>query len=141
MHFSFRYDYVYFSTFAISVVNALFCFLTMISVLGVSGSFIFIKSHNTESIWCSVLSLEIAIVIGLTQNHDPRFPKGSDNHNVYQMYIISLLGILLTVLIFMIIAIYGLIIAQVAIMTYLLFCLTIWLNLFISFFVLSKENN
>jgi hypothetical protein len=118
-----HYNTIYGVTFLISIIKAIVCFLTMVGYLGIS-----------EFLWLLVLTLESVILVFCTVISDPQFPPKSPNHNVYRIYIISLLAMILTVWFFMVFAVYGLVIAEVALMTYLLFCLPIWLTFIVSFF-------
>lgn len=121
------YTTIYGLTFLVSLVKAVVCFISMTGYLRVS-----------EIAWLLVLSVEVVILIGCTVIYDPRFHSKSHNHNVYRIYIISLLAMILTVWLFMVFAVGNLLIAEVAIMTYLFFCLPIWLTLIVSFFELQK---
>lgn len=125
-----RYSVVYTLTFALSIVKAFVCFMSMIGWFSAS-----------KTSWLIVLILETLFLVISAVNYDDRFPAKSPNHNVYRTYILTLLAIVLTVFVFMMFAACGLIIPEVAIMTYLYFCLPIWLNFLVSFFVLQETCN
>jgi heme/copper-type cytochrome/quinol oxidase subunit 4 len=122
-----HYNTVYVVTFLVSSAMAIVALLTMSGHIGVS-----------KILWLLVLSLEAVALVVCVVNYDPRFPSKSPNHNVYRIYIISLLAMVLVVWLFFVLAMYGAIIAEVAIMTYLFFCLPIWLTLSVSFYELQK---
>jgi hypothetical protein len=123
-----NYVAIYVITFIFSIIKAIFCFLTMV------GFF-----HVLERVWLVILSTEVIILIGCALAYDSSIPRKSPNHNVYKIYIVSILAIVMTVLFFMIFAAFGLIVPEIAIMTYLYFCLPIWLHFLISFFVLQEK--
>lgn len=130
MYISVSYTTIYGLTLILGIIQAVVCFLSMIGEIPV-----------VEVVWLVFLSLETVFLIVCAVNYDPNLPLRSPNHNVYRIYVLSFLAIILTVLIFMGFAAYGWIIPEVAIMTYLYFCLPIWLNLLVSFFVLQETYN
>lgn len=110
-----------------SIIQAVFSIFIMIDYIPIS-----------EAAWIAVSSVEIVLLLVCIINYDPRYPPKSLSHNIYRMYVLSVIGIVLTVLVFMIFAVFRLVVAQVAVMTYLFFCLPLWLNLFVSFSELQK---
>lgn len=129
MRINFSYAIIYSITFIATLVLALVAFLTMGDYLALN-----------EILWMIVLTIFAIFLAFLAIVYDPSFNIRSTNHNSYRIYIISLLAMILTVWMFLGFSVYGFINSEVAIMTYLFFCLPIWLTLSLSWFELEKTH-